>query len=423
MTPEYVSLLALSGDFYVKSKRTQRRFRRVLWANLTAAVRDLAPSATVLRGPTTGRVLLEADSVEELRAAAPASADVFGIANVMLARRTRIASLDDLVEQVTESAHERVTGRTFSVRVRRRGAHEWRSKEAEIRIGALLLDASSGVNLDQPEVEVRVEVYGETAYLVEQSWKGIAGIPLGTQERVLALLSGGFDSPVAAWMLMRRGSPVDFLHFELECSQTDQALSVAYDLARRWSAGSPPRAWVVDFSEVGERLERDVDGPLRQVVLKRLMIRAAEAIARQADLPALVTGESVGQVSSQTIANLVAIDEGSTYTILRPLAGLTKEEIIDRSKRIGTHDLSLQAQEVCQLTTGPVDVAVKVSKLERAMEVLPEDLLQRAVSEARILPVSEWMPGWSAATRPQPQPAPDIEAEAQPRASASTSGG
>ncbi len=385
-----VLLVTLGSDIYTKSPRTRSRFRATLERNLQAALRHAGAAAEV-QPLDTGRLIL---ATPTLMPAAAAAARTFGVQRIERARPLSCNRLDQLAEEVARVALERVRGRRFAVRVRRHGTHSWTSTEAERVIGARLLAASAGVDLSNPEVEVAVVVVNERAWLIVERWEGPGGLPLGTQEGCLALLSGGFDSPVAAWMLMRKGSPVEFVHVQLSCAQADHALAVARDLWRRWGAGTSPLAWIVDFSEVQQLIRERVRPSLRQVILKQLMFAAADQVAASLDLPALVTGESVGQVSSQTLRHLHEIDRSCTRAVVRPLAGYDKQEIIAKAREIGTEPLSARAQEVCDLSGGHrVAVAARESALDRARSALPDELVDDAVRTRRVIALEYWVPG------------------------------
>ena len=357
--PEFLRLVP-SGEVYLKSRRTLDKFMRLIVANLRRGLDLEGIEASVRR---SGHHELSIETLE-FSAAAAVAARTFGVNRVEWVQAVQFDSLEQLSKQVAEMWRERVRGRTFAVRVRRRGTHEWSSKDAEIEMGSLLLDDSAGVNLDQPEVMVRVHVQEASAHVVDASWQGADGLPAGSQRRVLALLSGGIDSPVAAWMMMRRGCPVDYLHLKLDCSVSDHALVVGDDLVRRWGHGSGSRFHVVDFQGVKDQLRERLAPRVRQVVLKQLMLGAAAEVARRSDIQLLVTGDSLGQVSSQTAAHLAEIDRFVGFPILRPLVGLTKEEIITRSRSIGTYDLSIRAREVCDLSDGrPVETQASRARL------------------------------------------------------------
>ncbi|MDX1619633.1 MAG: THUMP domain-containing protein [Nitriliruptorales bacterium] len=381
-------LVTLSGELHTKSRRTSRWFHRVLLGNLRSALADRCSDAEVLREGR--RVYIEGP---DLVRAAEVTATVFGVHRVDLGVDVPAEDLDVLTSQVAELARERIRGRTFAVRVRRRGTHDWSSLDAADAIGAALVRDSAGVDLDDPEVEVRVEVYADVAFVPVRDWDGPGGAPIGTQDRTLALLSGGFDSPVAAWMLMRRGSPVHFLHFTLECAASDHAMVVAQELWRHWGAGYAPTLWKVDFEPVRDALFEHTPSRLRQVVLKQLMFATADRLAEQLGVGALVTGESVGQVSSQTLHHLGEIDSVVNRTVLRPLAGFTKDEIIERSRRIGTEALSARAKEVCDLSDGPVAVAAETETLVAARDALPNHLVDDALQRLEAVSLAHWSPG------------------------------
>ncbi len=194
-------------------------------------------------------------------------------------------------------------------------------------------------------------------------------------------------------MLLRRGSPVEFVHFRLECSASEHAMLVAQTLAERWCSGYDPVLWMVDFQPIKELLLTTVDPLLRQVVLKQLMVAVADALADRLGIHALVTGDAVGQVSSQTISHLAAIDGYASRTVLRPLAGALKDEIIDRARQIGTEAISARANEVCDLSDGPVAVTARWARLERTHKRLPPGLVDAALASTTVLALSDWYPG------------------------------
>jgi thiamine biosynthesis protein ThiI len=408
------ALLTVADEIHLKSKRTRRRFVRILRENIASALDRAGLRADVIDAPSGRMTAIPRDPADLERLAAVLAA-VFGIHRVDVVRRVAIADLDELCAAATDLFAPRVAGRRFAVRVRRRGQHEWHTGDAERAIGSLLLPSSAGVDLDHPDITAHVEVWDGDAYLVERRTAGAGGLPLGTQPAVLSLLSGGFDSPVAAWLLMRRGSPVDFVHVTMDCAQSDHALAVAFELWRRWGAGSDPTVWVVEFRDVKDALLRCVDDAHRQVVLKQLMFRTAATLARRHGHPALVTGESVGQVSTQTVANLAEIDRAHDATVLRPLAGFTKDEIVAWSRRIGTHDLSARAREVCNLSVGPVETAARRGRLLRAAAGLPPELVDRALARTVRVRLASWQPGMDLASGGAASAA-ALKAPAAPRA-------
>lgn len=390
-------LVTPSSEIHLKSTRTKRR--------MTARLRDALEDGLRLDG-LEGKVAIAGGPGGRLRVSGPEGclptaaerfARTFGVhwvdESVRLPWR-RPHSLEALAEACAAEAREMVAGRRFAVRVKRRGTHPWRAPDAERQIGAALLPHSAGVDLTSPEVTVRVLVLGEAAYLLRRRLPGPAGFPLGTQPRLLCLLSGGIDSAVAAWLMMRKGSRVDFLHFTLECAQSEHAMAVASDLWERWGAGSRPLFWQVDFRAVAADLKANVHSRDRQVTLKAAMLRAAWQVARAGGYLALVTGDSVGQVSSQTLANLAAVDSCHEALVLRPLAGLTKEEIVERARQIGTYELSIRAKEVCDLSEGPVETAADPVSLAGSLEMLEGEIVDRPPPAGwKVISLAHWAPG------------------------------
>ncbi|MEA2003137.1 MAG: THUMP domain-containing protein, partial [Actinomycetota bacterium] len=330
----------------------------------------------------------------DLDAAGEAVSRVFGLDRVDRVTEVSADTLDELAANAAPLALPWVTGKKYAVRVRRMGSQDWKSKDAEIAIADQLYDASAGVDLKNPEVTVRVRVQNNKAVVSSRSWPGAGGLPIGTQSPALLLLSGGIDSPVAAWMMMRRGCPLDMLHFQLECNQADHALAVGHQLAVRWGHGADINLHVIDFEPVKKELTAAVHPRLRQVLLKQLMTEAAYRVSRRLDFPLLVSGDSLGQVSSQTAANLVEIDKYAQAPLLRPLIAHTKQEIVDRARVIGTYELSTKAREVCDLSEGrPVETAAATYRLERGMSRLRKGLIDEALETWESVPAADWFPG------------------------------
>jgi thiamine biosynthesis protein ThiI len=392
---EHLLLVTPSPELHLKSHRTRAWMTRRLHANLAAALAARAPGAELV---DQGRVLLV--RCPDAEAAGEALSRTFGVQRASEVLELGFATLEDLADQVAGAAADQVRGRSFAVRVRRRAPQPWSSMDAEADIGERLRPASAGVNLSAPEVEVRVDAHADRAFLLRRVLPGPSGLPLGTEERALSLLSGGYDSAVAAWMAMRRGVEVDFVHFRLDCSVADHAVVTAYELWRRWGAGTSPRWWVVEFEPVKDALEARTPRRVRQVVLKSLMLEAASRLASETGALALVTGESVGQVSSQTLANLASLDSRAGCLVLRPLVGMDKDEIIAWSRRLGLEDLGRQAREVCDLSGPRVAVALASGALERACSDLPDELVDKALATREVIVLKDWQPGMPAVRMP-----------------------
>ena len=384
--------VTLSGDVFLKSRRTQKKLISRVRNNMGDALGLPGAPATVDRiGTHRYRVVAPSDSapvvVDRLRR-------VFGVSSIDQVEEVPFSTLEDLAATIASHQAHRVVGATFAVRARRRGNHDWRSPDLAVAAGRLLVEAGGTVDLVAPDVTVNVTVLDGHAYLVSDHVRGAGGLPLGTQERSLCLLSGGFDSVVAAWMVMSRGSPVDFVHFSLNCAQSDHALAVARELWDGWGHGSQPTVHLVEFEPVKDALFADVDPHMRQITLKVMMAQAASTIAEESSTIALVTGDSLGQVSSQTLPHLTAVSSATTIPILRPLVGMAKEDIIDRARTIGTAEISARAREVCDLSEGqPVATAARQGQIDRSADRVPGAVLADAIATRKTFKLADWSPG------------------------------
>lgn len=384
--------VTLSGDVYLKSRRTQKGLIARVKSNLEKAIAKAGYEGNITR-VGTHRFVLNPDS-QHMTAVITAARTVFGVASVDTVIEVPFGGVEQIAVAVGELSRTSVGSRTFAARVKRRGSHEWTSVDLARAIGSYLVATGGSVDLTQPEVEVSVAVLDDHVYLVTDHQSGPGGLPLGTQDPVLCLISGGFDSVVAAWMLMSRGCPVDFVHFTLSCAQSDHALAVAREMWSKWGHGTDPTIHLVEFQPVKDALLDRVDSRMRQVTLKVMMARAASEIAEQAKISALVTGDAMGQVSSQTLPHLVAVSRESAAPIFRPLLGLPKESIIDLARRVGTAELSARAQEVCDLSEGrPVATAAKQGEIEASARAIPEIVMADAIETRKTFKLADWVPG------------------------------
>jgi len=385
-------LLRFSGDLTTKASATRRRMTSRLLENLRASVKTSGRGAKVIRHRNRIFVELAADPTGEGPGDAEMArrlARVFGIQSVSVAHARSWSSLEDVVEAGRRFGAEAVRDRRFAVRARRVGeksAVPLRSVEIERALGEALRPLASRVDLSSPEVTISVELDGERAYYFVASEKGAAGLPLGSGGRGVSLLSGGFDSPVASWRLLRRGVALDYVFCNLGGQPHQmETLRIAKRLADRWQCGTRPRFHAVDFDSVSREIQETVRTRYWQIVLKRMMLRAAEAVAAEIRGSAIVTGESIGQVSSQTLQNLAVISEGATLPILRPLIGSHKEEIIAESKIVGTHDLSARVGEYCAIVPSHPATHARLEDVLEEEARMDGSVLERALAERTAL--------------------------------------
>jgi thiamine biosynthesis protein ThiI len=259
------------------------------------------------------------------------------------------------------------------------------SQEINQVIGARVKLASGAkVDLSNPDLTVYIEVLPDEAFIYFEKIQGPGGLPVGVSGTVVCLLSGGIDSPVAAYRMMKRGCRVVFVHFHSQPFADRTSQEKATELARlltRYQYAS--RLYVVPFGETQQEVVARTAGRFRVLVYRRLMLRMAEEIARKEGAQALVTGESLGQVSSQTLENIAAIEEAATLPILRPLVGMDKEEITHQARQIGSYETSTIPDQDCCSMFAPRQVVTRatddeVSLTERTLDLKP--LVQRALS-------------------------------------------
>jgi len=378
----HLFLVRLSGDVGTKARWTHGRFVKRLSGNLRDALESEGIPARVRR--TRDRIFVHAASP----AAGEALARVFGVQSVSRAEHRPAAGVEDVVAAGEPLFRELVRGRRFAVRARRVGDRARLpvgARDVERALGTALLPASAGVDLDHPEVTASVELMADGAYFFTERLEAPAGLPVGVEGRALALVSGGFDSAVAAWYLLKRGVALHYLFCNLGGATHQMGtLRVAKVLADRWSYGTRPKLHAVDFDAVARHLRERCEPRYWQVILKRLMLRAAERVADETRAEALVTGEALGQVSSQTLTNLATIDRAVEIPVLRPLLGFNKEEIVAAAGRIGTQDISATVAEYCAIVPRKPATAASASAAAAQEARLDPALLERAVAERAV---------------------------------------
>jgi thiamine biosynthesis protein ThiI len=295
-----------------------------------------------------GRLVLDLEASADLALIRERVAAVFGIAYFAPA-----LSLPPEWGAVQRSVLQLLEGRSFeSFRITARRTFKvfpMPSDQINRELGALVLQHfPTRVNLTEPALTVRVDLLPREAFVFVDRVPGPGGLPVGVSGRVTALLSGGIDSPVAACRLQKRGCEVEFVHFHsfpylADTSQRKVRMLVDRLVRHQFKA----RLWLVPFGEIQRDVVLGVAGPLRVVIYRRLMTRIAEAIARSTGALALVTGESLGQVASQTLENLARTTEVAGMPVLRPLIGTDKEEIIREARAIGTYEISIEPDQDC----------------------------------------------------------------------------
>ena len=326
--------------------KNRGNFENRLVKNLEAAVRRIGP-VEVQR--LYGRIAVTPKAATPWREVESALSRVFGVAYVMpaVACGSGIESLETAVGQILEGAEGTCT---FAIRCKRSAkALPYTSMDVQRAVGARVQRLTAWpVDLDHPDLEIKIELLDKISFIAFGKTAGPGGLPTGVSGRVVVLLSGGIDSPIAAYRLLQRGSVPVYAHFHSYPHTGLESQQKVIDLLERiHPAGIKSRLYMIPFTELQRRIVTDCPAPLRVILYRRFMVRTAEVIARKERALALVTGDSLGQVASQTLENIHTIDAASTLPILRPLIGMDKLEIVNHARRIGTYATSIEPHDDC----------------------------------------------------------------------------
>ena len=370
------SLLIRYHEIALK-KGNRAYFTELLKRNLLCAVKDLGVKE--IRS-LPARLLVTFKSDVDPQTAIHRVRAVFGIANFSLVERAA-RDIEDIRARILLSL-EGATFSSFCIETQRGDkTFPLTSPEINRQLGAAVKEYSGArVDLTDAEFTVFVEILPRDAFFGFNKIAGPGGLPVGASGRVVSLISGGIDSPVAAYRMMQRGCRLIFVHFHsapyLDATSQEKARKLVSELTRRQFQS---RLYLIPFGEIQRQIVATVNRPLRVVLYRRMMLRIAETVARAERAKALVTGESLAQVASQTLENMAVIQQAAALPILRPLVGMDKQEIIDQARKIGTFDISsIPDQDCCQLFV-PKHPATKahLREVEEAESRLEIDQLTR----------------------------------------------
>ena len=380
------------SEIAIKSKPVRRRFIRHLEENLRAVLRDIDPQVVLHRGWDKLRVetasedpLLTARMVEAMRNSP-------GITYILEVQEHPLPALEEIVDKVLPVYGERLAGRTFAVRCKRSGEHDFTSVEVERQVGGALLARTdaAGVKLKQPDVTVDLEISRQTLYVVGCRHRGMGGYPVGSIDPVLSLISGGFDSPVASYLTMKRGMRTHFLFFNLGGHDHEVGVrEVALYLWHKYGCNKRVLFISVPFEEVVAELLANVEDSQMGVILKRMMLRVADRLAEDLEIDALVTGECVAQVSSQTLRNLAVIDSVTQRLVLRPLVATDKEDIVRMAGEIGTGEFAANMPEYCGVISVKPTTRARPERIEAQERNFDMAILDRAIANRRQTRIDE----------------------------------
>ncbi|VUD59142.1 tRNA sulfurtransferase [Thalassocella blandensis] len=357
-------------EITIKSPPVRKRWTRHLTENIRLLGRQIVPRTSVVQDWDRLEVRV-GDTSEEVRLQfIDLLGRIPGIANFSEVKAKTFKEIHDIYEAAQLAWQHALVGKTFCVRVKRSGSHTFTSTEVERYVGGGLNQniATGGVKLKDPDVTVHIEIKDNMFYMVDRKYPGLGGFPVGTQDHVLSLVSGGFDSTVASFQMIKRGLRTHYCFFNLGGRAHELGVKeIAYYLWRKYGATHRVRFITVPFEGVVNEILEKISPSNMGVVLKRMMLRAAEKVAERGGIEALVTGEAVSQVSSQTIPNLAIIDKVTDMLVLRPLIATDKTDIIRMAREIGVEEFSANIPEYCGV------IAVKPSAKVKPQEVLREE--------------------------------------------------
>lgn len=378
-------IVKLYPEITIKSPSVRKRLCRLLESNLRNILRRIDDTVKVRQ--QWDRIDINSDTQDSAieKQLLDKIAHTPGIAYFLEVDSFELVDMDTLFQQAKTLYVDQVAGKKFRVSVKRSGQHDFTSIEVERYVGGGLLQhaANSQVSLKQFDIEVCIEIKRNLVFMVKQRHEGMGGFPIAGQEDVLSLISGGFDSGVASYLSIRKGSRTHYCFFNLGGKAHEVGVKeVAYYLWDKFGSSHKVRFVAVPFEGVVQEILQKVDNSHMGVILKRMMLRAAAHIAEQYQIPALITGESIGQVSSQTLTNLNVIDSVTDQLVLRPLISYNKQEIIDVAKQIGTNPFAESMPEYCGVISNKPTVKAKKSKVLEEEAKFDMAVLEQAIEQA-----------------------------------------
>tara|TARA_R110000744_G_scaffold74350_5_gene148512 strand:- start:4573 stop:6027 length:1455 start_codon:yes stop_codon:yes gene_type:complete len=385
-------IVKLQAEITIKSRPVRKRFTKILESSVKNVLRRVDDQVTTRMNWDNIEVNTANNTPENRLKLIETLKSIPGIPMFLEVQQTDFTDLHDIYEKTLAVHAKNIENKTFCVRVKRTGKHDFNSIKVEQYVGGGLNQQveSARVKLTKPDVTVYLEIKNENLFIVTERHKGMGGFPIATQEDVLSLMSGGFDSGVASYQMIKKGARTHYCFFNLGGDAHEVGVKqVSYYLWDKFGASHRVKFFAVDFEPVVAEILENIENGLMGVVLKRMMMRAAEKIAAKMGIQALVTGEAVGQVSSQTLTNLNVIDRVTETLILRPLVAYDKQDIIDIARQIGTEDFAKTIPEYCGVISKKPTVKAVLSKVEAEEANFDFAILDKVIAETRIFDIRD----------------------------------
>ena len=382
-------------EITIKSRPVRKHFIRQLGKNIRSVLRDLDPALKVSGVWDNLEVETQLTDTKALREMTERLCCTPGIVHFLEVNEYPLGDLDDITAKCKTHYADLLPGKVFAVRCKRGGKnHSFSSMDVERYVGSQLRQqcGAAGIDLKNPELLVRMEIRDQQLYVIHHQHNGVGGYPLGSVEQTLVLMSGGFDSTVASYEMMRRGLLTHFCFFNLGGRAHELGvMEVAHYLWKKYGSSHRVLFISVPFEEVVGELLSKVDNSHMGVVLKRMMLRAATQIAERLQIDALVTGEAISQVSSQTLTNLSVIDSATDMLVLRPLIASHKQDIIDTAEQIGTAEFAKHMPEYCGVISVNPTTKAKRPRVEYEEQQFDMAVLERALQRSRQVSIDHVM--------------------------------
>ena len=377
MVPTHI--LCHYGEIGTKGKN-RRQFERKLKDNMKAGLKAACPGSYAEIRTVRGRIVIELSKIgrESLDSMKEVLRNTFGL--VYFAPATRMEQKKEILEAAALELVKTLPGESFRITTRRSDPNiPLSTQKMNEEIGAAVVEKfGKKVNLTQPDVNCHIDLVEDSAFVYAHRIDGFGGLPVGMGGKVLSMISGGIDSPVATWQMMKRGAFINYLHFHSVPYTSDASIKKVLDVIKVFQKHQlRATLFLAELAPIQEEVIEKCHEKYRIILYRRFMFRIAEALAKREGAHAVITGESLGQVASQTIENMETIEAVTSMPILRPLVGMDKQEIVNRSKEIGTYDISVLPDEDCCAYFQPKQPATKatVEQLQKAEENLDVEAL------------------------------------------------
>jgi thiamine biosynthesis protein ThiI len=385
-------IVRFGGEIGIKSEWTRRVYEKILLRNIGKTLDDFSvPYERIER--RRGRFYVKTSQAQET---AQRLTRIFGISSVSPAIETS-SNIKDIVQTALDLASTIFQPHSaFAVRCHRAGTHSYTSMDLCREVGKQVLDnlkeRKLSVNLDNPDHTLSIEARDAEAYIFANTLQAAGGFPVGSQAKAVALLSGGIDSPVACWLVMKRGPPIVPVYLDNSPLTDESTTTKALDTAKKlfeWSIGYQRKMYVVPHGENLQVFVNKAPRRLTCLLCKRMMYRIAERVADIENAEGIVTGEAIGEQASQTFTNLRVLDEAAkNYPIHRPLLGFDKTETEALARKIGTYEISIRKARGCNAAPDQPATQAKLAMVKEAEQNIDvEKMADESVKAARILTV------------------------------------